>query len=62
MAIVGENGAGKTTLTKLLCRFYEPTSGTITVDGVDLRTLPELSRWMIKDVLREAVVGYVEED
>jgi ATP-binding cassette subfamily B protein len=44
VAIVGENGAGKTTLTKLLCRFYEPTSGTITVDGVDLRTLP-IDEW-----------------
>ncbi len=36
VAIVGENGAGKTTLVKLLCRFYAPTSRTITVDGVDL--------------------------
>jgi len=37
VSIVGENGAGKTTLVELLCRFYGPTTGTITLDGVDLR-------------------------
>jgi ATP-binding cassette subfamily B protein len=37
VALVGENGSGKTTLTKLLCRLYDPQSGHITVDGVDLR-------------------------
>ena len=37
VALVGENGSGKTTLIKLLCRLYDPTAGTITVDGVDLR-------------------------
>ncbi|HEU0054457.1 MAG TPA: ABC transporter ATP-binding protein, partial [Longimicrobium sp.] len=36
VALVGENGAGKTTLVKLLCRMYEPTEGSIRVDGVDL--------------------------
>jgi ATP-binding cassette, subfamily B, bacterial len=36
VALVGENGAGKSTLVKLLCRFYEPTEGRISVDGADL--------------------------
>jgi ABC-type multidrug transport system fused ATPase/permease subunit len=44
LAIVGQNGAGKTTLAKLLCRLYDPQSGAIEVDGVDLRDL-ELGSW-----------------
>ncbi len=44
VAIVGENGAGKSTLVKLLCRFYEPSAGTISVDGSDLTHLP-LEAW-----------------
>ena len=39
VALVGENGSGKTTLIKLLCRLYDPASGIITLDGVDLRQL-----------------------
>ena len=50
VALVGENGAGKTTLVKLLCRFYEPTEGRITVDGADLATFPA-AEW------RERVAG-----
>jgi ATP-binding cassette subfamily B protein len=37
VALVGENGSGKTTLIKLLCRLYDPTGGTIVMDGIDLR-------------------------
>jgi ABC-type multidrug transport system fused ATPase/permease subunit len=44
LAIVGQNGAGKTTLAKLLCRLYDPTAGSITVDGVDLRDI-EVAGW-----------------
>src|SRR4029077_11036819 len=44
LAIVGQNGAGKTTLAKLLCRLYDPQSGVIEIDGVDLRTF-SLESW-----------------
>ncbi len=37
VALVGATGAGKTTIAKLLARFYDPTSGTVRLDGVDLR-------------------------
>jgi subfamily B ATP-binding cassette protein MsbA len=39
VALVGRTGAGKTTVADLLMRFYEPTSGSISIDGVDLRRI-----------------------
>ena len=54
LALVGENGSGKTTLIKLLTRLYEPTSGAIFLDGIDLRD------WDI-DVLRRRI-GVIFQD
>ena len=56
-AIVGASGAGKTTLLKLLLRFYDPTTGRITLDGHDLRELdPDQLRANIAIVLQETLL------
>lgn len=54
IALVGPTGAGKSTLTKLLLRFHDVTAGSITLDGVDIRDLPQSS-------LRDAI-GVVPQD
>ena len=43
VALVGHTGAGKSTIAKLIARFYDPTSGAITIDGIDLRTVRQES-------------------
>jgi ABC-type multidrug transport system fused ATPase/permease subunit len=43
VALVGHTGAGKSTIAKLLARFYDPTEGRITIDGVDLRDVTQAS-------------------
>jgi ATP-binding cassette subfamily B protein/subfamily B ATP-binding cassette protein MsbA len=43
VALVGETGAGKTTIVKLLTRFHDPTSGSVRIDGIDLRTVTQSS-------------------
>ena len=40
LGVVGLNGSGKTTLVKLLTRLYDPTEGRITIDGVDIKSIP----------------------
>ncbi len=55
VALVGSTGAGKSTLAKLLSRFYDPTTGGVTLDGVDLRDLhPKDLRRAIVMVTQEA--------
>ncbi|HNW34539.1 MAG TPA: ABC transporter ATP-binding protein [Candidatus Ozemobacteraceae bacterium] len=54
VAIVGHTGAGKTTIASLLQRFYEIDSGSITIDGLDLRSLS-------KDALRRGI-GVIQQD
>lgn len=44
IALVGENGAGKSTIIKLLCRLYTPTSGRITMGGVDINQI-DIQQW-----------------
>ena len=51
VAIVGETGAGKSTLVNLVCRFFEPTSGTVLIDGRDARERSQL--WL------QSSLGYV---
>jgi ABC-type multidrug transport system fused ATPase/permease subunit len=43
VALVGHTGAGKSTIAKLIARFYDPTEGRITIDGVDLRRVTQRS-------------------
>lgn len=55
VALVGTTGAGKSTLAKLVSRFYDPTKGTVSLDGVDLRRLhPKDLRRAIVMVTQEA--------
>jgi ATP-binding cassette subfamily B protein len=48
VAIVGETGAGKSTLANLVCRFYEPTSGQILIDGRDVRERSQM--WLHSNI------------
>jgi ABC-type multidrug transport system fused ATPase/permease subunit len=55
IAVVGATGAGKSTVAKLVGRFYDPSSGAVTLDGIDLRDLSD-------DDLRRAVVMVTQEN
>jgi ABC transporter fused permease/ATP-binding protein len=57
VACVGPSGAGKSTLAALICRFYDPNSGVIELDGVDLRSLdPKSLRTHIGVVAQEPIL------
>ncbi len=57
-AIVGANGAGKSTLIKLLCRFYDPESGRVELDGTDVREFRVLDLRRLITVLFQSPVPY----
>jgi ATP-binding cassette subfamily B protein len=60
VAVVGDNGAGKSTLIKLLCRFYDPESGSIELDGNDIREYcVEAFRKLITVLFQEPLPYYV---
>ena len=57
VALVGQSGGGKTTIAQLLMRLYEPTSGRILIDGVDIATVKQASlRQSIATVFQEPVL------
>jgi len=59
IGVVGPSGSGKTTLTKLLTRFYDPTEGSVAIDGVDLRKIKlHCLRSQIGVVLQDALLFY----
>jgi ATP-binding cassette, subfamily B, bacterial len=58
IALVGPNGAGKTTLIKLLTRLYDPTEGTILIDGIDVRELDPLDLRQRVGVIFQDFVRY----
>ncbi len=60
VAIVGPNGAGKSTLIKLLCRFYDPVEGAVTIDGVDIRRIPFETLRRFYTVMLQDPVRYAE--
>jgi ABC-type multidrug transport system fused ATPase/permease subunit len=55
IALVGTTGAGKTTIAKLIARFYDPDSGSVTLDGIDLRSFDQVD-------LRRHVVMVTQEN
>ena len=57
IALVGQSGSGKTTLADLLPRFYDPTAGRITIDGVDIKNLKTFDlRALMGNVNQEAIL------
>ena len=58
IALVGHNGAGKTTLIKLLSRLYDPTEGSILIDGIDIRDLDSLELQQRIGVIFQDFVRY----
>ena len=58
ISLVGENGAGKSTIVKLLCKLYQPSSGRITINGVDINDIPVCELKKIFSVVFQDYASY----